>query len=589
MVNFKKIFIVQPLGGIRSRPRTLKFRILKMKQPKIYLIIFTACFLLLASIRLNAQNENNFKVAKSLDIYSNIIKELNLNYVDQIYPEKMMKVSIDAMLKELDPYTVFIPESEVEDYEVITTGTYGGIGVLIHQDHGKTIASEIYEGFPAATAGLKVGDQIMEIDDINILSKSSTEVSKLIKGPAKSSVIISVKRYGEAELLDLKVMREIIKIDNVPYYGLLENDIAYIKLIGFSNNASKELKHAILDLESKTKLKGLILDLRGNGGGLMNEAIDIVNLFVDKGQEVVSTKGKITEQNTTYKTRFEPINKTIPLAVMINNGSASASEIVAGALQDLDRAVIIGQRSFGKGLVQNVLPLSYNTMAKITIAKYYIPSGRCIQAIDYSLKDENGHFNKIPDSLITEYKTKSGRKVYDGGGIDPDVKLKPNIYSQLTTNLFGRFFIFDFATKYANENPIIDAPKDFQLSNQIYQEFQNYLKERAYSYQTSEERTLELLKKYALKDQCFDSFKSEYIVLEKAIHNNKAADFVTYQNEIKRILKLEIVSRYYFIAGKVESSIINDLELKKAKEVILNKPKYHTLLKPSIEKILVKK
>ncbi len=560
-----------------------------MKHFKTYFTIFTTCLLISTSISLNAQNQNNFQVAKSLDIYSNIIKELNLNYVDPIYPEKMMKVSIDAMLKELDPYTVFIPETEVEDYEVITTGTYGGIGVLIHQDNGKTIVSEVYEGFPAADAGIKVGDQVIEIDEVNILSKNSTEVSKLIKGPAKSSVIISVKRYGETELLDLKVNREIIKIDNVPYYGLLENDIAYIKLVGFSNNASKEVKNAILDLESKTKLKGLVLDLRGNGGGLMNEAIDIVNLFVDKNQEVVSTKGKITEQNMTYKTRFEPLNKEIPLAVMINNGSASASEIVAGALQDLDRAVIIGQRSFGKGLVQNVLPLSYNTMAKITIAKYYIPSGRCIQAIDYSLKDENGHFNKIPDSLITEYKTKSGRKVYDGGGIDPDVKLKPNIYSQLTTNLFGRFFVFDFATKYANENPSIRSAKDFQLTDQIYQEFRDYLEERNYSYKTSEERTLELLKKHAKRDECFESFKDEYEALEKAIQHNKEAYFITYQDEIKRVLRLEIVSRYYFIAGKVESSITNDPELEKAKDVILDQPQYHTLLLPSDDKKLVKK
>jgi carboxyl-terminal processing protease len=567
----------------------LNFRISNMKQFKIYLTIFTACFFLSGSYSATAQNQNNFKIAKSLDIYSNIIKELNLNYVDQIYPEKMMKVGIDAMLKELDPYTVFIPETEIEDYQIITTGTYGGIGVLIHQDDGKTIVSEIYKGFPAEIAGMKVGDQVIEIDDINILSKTSTEVSKLIKGPAKSSVIISVKRYGESELLDLKVNREIIKIENIPYYGLLENDIAYIKLVGFSNNASKEVKRALQDLETKTTLKGLILDLRGNGGGLMNEAIDIVNLFVDKNQEVVSTKGKITEQNMIYKTRFESLNKEIPLAVMINHGSASASEIVAGALQDLDRAVIIGQRSFGKGLVQNVLPLSYNTMAKITIAKYYIPSGRCIQAIDYSLKDENGHFTKIPDSLITEYKTKSGRKVYDGGGIDPDIKLKPNIYSQLTTNLFGRFFIFDFATKYANENANIADPKHFKLTDQIYQEFQDYLKERDYSYKTIEERTLALFKKQAEKDECFASLKPEYEALKAAIDHNKLADFTTYQDEIKRILKLELVSRYYFIAGKVESSLTNDTELEKAMEVILDQPEYHTLLNPVSEKILVKK
>ena len=560
-----------------------------MKKTKKYIPILIAFILLSGSCLLNAQNQNNFEIAKSLDIYSNLVKELNLNYVDQIYPEKLMKVGIDAMLQELDPYTVFIPEADIEDFEVMTTGSYGGIGVLIHQQDSNTIISEIYQGFPAQKSGLMVGDQVINIDDISIQNMASTEISKMIKGSATSTVKITVKRIGEENLIDFNLSREIIKIENVPYYGLLNKNIAYIKLTGFSNNAAKEVKTALLELKNKTVLKGLILDLRGNGGGLMNEAIDIVNLFVEQNQEVVRTKGKIEEMNMVHKTRYTPIDQNIPLAVMIDNNTASASEIVAGALQDLDRAVIIGQRSFGKGLVQNVLPLSYNTRAKITIAKYYIPSGRCIQAIDYSFKDENGHFTKIPDSLVTEYKTKSGRKVYDGGGIDPDVKLEPNIFSQLTSNLYGRFFIFDYATKFQSEHPTIADPEKFDITDKIYDNFMAYLKKVNYSYKPQHEQVLDLLKLQAEKNKSFDAIKNEYLALEAAINKSKTTEFITYQDEIKHILKMEIVSRYYFTAGEIESSLNEDTELDKAIEVLENHNQYLTLLLPTSEKLIVKK
>ena len=556
---------------------------------KKYFTLFTAILLISFSLHLNAQNQNNFKIAKSLDIYSNLIKELNINYVDEILPEKLMKVGIDAMLQELDPYTVFIPESEIEEYEIITTGTYGGIGVLIHQQDGKTIISEIYKGFPAQISGLYVGDQVIKIDDISIKDKTSEEVSKMIKGPAKTSTKITVKRFGVDELMDFTFNREIVKIENVPYYGLLDNNIGYIKLVGFSYNATKEVKNALLDMKRKANLKGLIIDLRGNGGGLMNEAIDIVNLFVDQNKEVLITKGKIEESNMTYKTRFSPADKNIPLAVLIDNGSASSSEIVAGALQDLDRAVIVGQRSYGKGLVQNIIPLSYNTQVKVTIAKYYIPSGRCIQAIDYSLKNENDEFAKIPDSLISEYKTQSGRKVYDGGGIDPDIKVAPSTFSQLTANLYGRFFIFDYATKFKIEHPSIANAKDFKISDETYQDFLAYLKDAKFSYQTQYERTLEVLKKQAVKENSFEEVKNEFTALEAAIKENKSAEFTKYQDEIKKVLKVEIVSRYYYMAGEVETSLDKDLDLDKATEVLMNQNKYQALLLPEPNKILGKK
>ncbi len=560
-----------------------------MKIFKKQLLLLIALFIVANIGVVNAQNQNNFEIAKSLDIISNIIKELNINYVDEIYPEKLMKVGVDAMLRELDPYTVFIPEAEIEEFEIITTGSYGGIGVLIHQQDGKTIASEVYQGFPAQVSGLMVGDQVMKIDDVSILNKISTDVSDMIKGPANSKVKLTVKRYGEENLIDILINREIIKIENVPYAGLINKNIGYIKLLGFSNNASKEVKNALNKLKSKAELRGLILDLRGNGGGLMSEAIDIVNLFVDQNQEVVSTKGKIEQLNMVHKTRYAPVDTNIPLAVMINSGSASSSEIVAGALQDLDRAIIVGQRSYGKGLVQNVLPLSYNTRAKITIAKYYIPSGRCIQAIDYSLKDENGQFTHIPDSLISEFKTKSGRKVYDGGGIDPDIKLESNNFSQITSNLYGRFLIFDYATKFRSEHKSIDTPEKFKISDEIYDDFLAYLKQVDYTYTTQHERALDLLKKQAEKNESFDAIQNEFKALETAIEKDKAADFIKYQEEIKRVLKMEIVSRYYFAAGKIASSIEKDTELDQAVEVLGDPSTYQTLLQPKQDRLLVKK
>lgn len=560
-----------------------------MKNTRIPILILLAFLLFSSTYLLNAQNKNNFEIAKNLDIFSNIIKELNINYVDEIQPEKLIKVGIDAMLKELDPYTVFIPEEDIAAFDIITTGSYGGIGVLIHQQDGKIVASEMYEGFPAQIAGLRAGDQILKINDQIIEGKESSGVSDMIKGPANSSVKLTVKRYGEEQALDIVIKREIIKIKNVPYFSLINKNIGYINLVGFSQNASKEVKNAIAELKTQTDLKGLILDLRNNGGGLMSEAIDIVNLFVDKNQEVVSTKGKIEELNSVHKTRFNPIDKDIPLAVLVNSSSASSSEIVAGALQDLDRAIIIGQRSFGKGLVQNVLPLSYNTRTKITIAKYYIPSGRCIQAIDYSLKDENGHFTTIPDSLITAYKTKSGRTVFDGGGIEPDIKLEPNVFSQITSNLYGRLLFFDYATKFRSENKSIDSPEKFQISEEIYDDFLAYLKQENYTYKTQHERALDLLKKQAEKNDSFEAIKSEFKALEAAITKDKETDFIKHQEEIKRILKMEIVSRYYFTAGKIASSLDKDSELDKATEVLNDQSQYQALLLPKPEKLLVKK
>ncbi|MCP4550591.1 MAG: S41 family peptidase [Bacteroidetes bacterium] len=542
-------------------------------------IIAIICFLII-SPGLSAQNQNNFEIAKSLDIYSNLMRDLNLNYVDEIKPEKLMQASIDAMLHELDPYTVFIPESEMDNVDMMTTGSYGGIGVLIHQQDNNTIVSEVYEDFPAAIAGLEAGDKVIKVNNESLKNKSSSEISKMIKGPAKSKVTLTIERFGRTEPIEITIEREIVKIANVPFYTVLDNKVGYIKLVGFTQYAANEVKNALLELKSKNKLNGLILDVRGNGGGLMAEAIDIVNLFVDINQEVVSTKGKIPEQNMVRRTRFAPVDTEIPLTVLINNGSASAAEIVAGALQDMDRAVIIGQRSFGKGLVQNILPLSYNSMVKITIAKYYIPSGRCIQAIDYSFKDKNNHSTKTPDSLINEYKTKAGRNVYDGGGIEPDIKIETEIFSHLTSNLYGRFFIFDYATKYHQSNKSVDHPASFTIDDDTYEEFLGYLKGRDYSYVTDSDRSLASLKRQAEKDKYFKAIQDQFEALEEAMLHDKNADFVKYKNEIIKLLRMEIAARYYYVSGRVESSLMDDSEIDKAIEVLTHNEKYQAILLP---------
>ncbi|MCD4663739.1 MAG: S41 family peptidase, partial [Bacteroidales bacterium] len=361
---------------------------------------FFLVLLVLNSVILIGQNSNNFEISKNLDIYTTLFKKLNTNYVDDISAGELIKTGIDAMLESLDPYTVYIPESEVEDYKFITTGQYGGIGALIQKQGDYIVIAEPYEDKPAHTAGLKAGDKILEIEGKSTEGKSTSDVSAILKGQPGSSVNVLISRDGIDDPFEMELARENIKIDNIPYYGMLNNRVGYIKLTGFTQKAGKEVKDAFIDLRDNNDLKGIILDLRGNGGGLLQEAVNITNIFVDKGEVVVSTKGKLPNKNNTYRTMNVAVDKEIPLVVLVDNSSASASEIVGGAIQDLDRGVIIGQRTFGKGLVQNVMPLSYNSQAKITVAKYYIPSGRCIQAIDYSHKDKNGDSKRIPDSLI---------------------------------------------------------------------------------------------------------------------------------------------------------------------------------------------
>lgn len=533
---------------------------------------------LLSSTVLQAQNDNNFEISKNLDIFTTLLKELNTNYVDDISAGELMETGIEAMLEELDPYTVYIPESRVEDYKLITTGQYGGIGSLIHTKGDFVIISEPYENYPAAKSGLKAGDKILEINGESAKGKKSDEVSEILKGQPGTEVSLTIERPGVDKPLEFNITREKITIDNIPYYGILDDDIGYIKLTGFTKDAGQEVRKAFLDLKSKNELKGLILDLRGNGGGLLQEAVNISNIFVDKGQTIVSTKGKLMHKNQEHKTRFSPVDKEIPLVVMVNRTSASASEIVAGAMQDLDRGVILGQKTFGKGLVQNVIPLSYNAQAKITVAKYYIPSGRCIQAIDYSHKDDNGDYNKIPDSLINEFKTARGRIVTDGGGIIPDIKLKPEKFSDITTSLYTKFIIFDYATKFANEHPEIEDPENFEITDDIFEDFRNYISDKDYDYTTESEKILEELKEAAEKDQYLAAIEEHYNDLKNALMHNKEEDVITYQDQIRELLKLEITGRYYYQKGKIKAALSDDPEIREAVDLLKDTTKYEAIL-----------
>ena len=512
--------------------------------------------------------DDYFEISRNMDIFATLFRELNIYYVDETKPGDLMKKGIDAMLESLDPYTNYIPESEVEDYRFMTTGQYGGIGALIGQKGDNVVITDPYEGFPAQKADLRAGDVILEIDGKPIKGKKYDDISKILKGQPKTPVKLLVKREGEKEPLEKTILRDEIKISSVPYSGMLDNEIGYIRLTGFTDNASGELKNALMDLKTKNNVKSLILDLRGNPGGLLNEAVNITNIFVDKGVEVVTTKGKVKEWDKTYKALNNPVDTQIPLVVLVNSGSASASEIVSGSIQDLDRGIIIGQRTFGKGLVQTTRPLSYNAQLKVTTAKYYIPSGRCIQALDYTHRNEDGSVGKVPDSLMSEFKTKAGRIVYDGGGVAPDFATEPEYLSNISQSLLIKQLIFDYATLYRIKHNTILPAKDFRISDEEFGSFVTWLNGKEYDYDTKSEKILEDLKATAIKEKYYDGLQSQFEALKKSMMHDKQADLMKNKNEIKQLLQDEISSRYYYQKGRVEASFDYDPEIMKAKEAL---------------------
>ena len=510
-----------------------------------------------------SRDEKNFEVAKNLDIYYTLFRELNMFYVDDVNPNKLVKTSIDQMLESLDPYTSYIAEDQMEDFRFMTTGEYAGIGALISKQKDKIVIAEPYEGFPAQKFGLKAGDVLVEVEGKATAAMNTEDVSNLLKGPANKPVKIKYERFGEKKPVTVDVVREKISIPAVPYFGMLENNTAYIRLSNFTDNCALEVKRAFTELK-KNNPQALILDLRSNPGGLLNEAVDIVNIFVPKGSEIVSTKGKVTQWDKVYKAMAAPLDTTIRIAVLVNSGSASASEIVAGAIQDLDRGIVVGSRTFGKGLVQTTRDLSYNTKLKVTTAKYYIPSGRCIQALDYSHRNEDGSVGNVPDSLITEFKTKNGRKVYDGGGVAPDLKFESEMVSSLSIELINQFLIFGFATRFAVENPTIPSPEEFNVSDDTYKKFIAFAKENNFKYESESQNELNELVKMAQREKYYGLAEKEFEALKAKLEPNFDKDAEEFSDEVKELLKDEIISRYYYQKGAIRAALKDDKGVKKA-------------------------
>jgi carboxyl-terminal processing protease len=551
-----------------------------MKGSKKFLLI--VCIVAFAFVPIAFTSSNAyFDITKNLDIFTTLYKELNTYYVDTLNPEKLMRSGIVDMLDGLDPYTDFIPEEDMEDYRTQTTGRYGGIGAVIGTRGDFVIVTEPYEGCPAEKAGLRAGDRIIEIDGKSAKKYKTDQVSAMLKGKPGTDVNVKFARKrkdGGEDVMNVKMTREEIKIPAVPYSGMLNDDIGYIRLSGFTERAGAEVKSALENLESKHKLKGLVFDLRGNPGGLLNEAINVANIFVDKNIRIVETKGKIEEWNKSYPTLDEPVDDKLPMVVLADGGSASAAEIVSGSLQDLDRAVIVGQRTFGKGLVQATHSLPFNAKLKITTAKYYIPSGRCIQAINYAERNEDGSVKRIPDSLKVAFKTKHGRTVYDGGGIDPDVKLEPEKFAKITISLITKNLVSDYATDYRIQHDKIADAKNFSLTDAEYADFVAWVQKQDYQYTTKSEKLLDDLQATAEKEKYYDGLKSDIEAMKKTMMHEKDNDLMKEKPQIKELLEEEICDRYYLNTGRILSSIKSDPEIKKAIEVVSDEKRVNDIL-----------
>jgi carboxyl-terminal processing protease len=549
-------------------------------------IVFSIVFLAAISVGfLATQESRDFRIGKNLDIFLSLFRELNTFYVDDINPDKIIKTGIDNMLKTLDPYTVYLPESDADEFSIMTTGKYGGIGCLVRNSGDYAVITDVYKGFPADLAGIKAGDIVRKVDGISLKSIGPDRISEKLKGDPGTDVTLTIDRSGKES--DLSMKRARIALPPVPYYGMIDSKTGYIRFTNFTENCIDEVKKALVSLKAQNP-DAIILDLRGNPGGLLTEAVEIVNLFVGPGNEVVSTKGKSKQFAADYKTSALAVDERIPLAVIINRGSASASEIVAGAIQDLDRGIIIGQRSYGKGLVQIVRPLSYNTQLKVTTAKYYIPSGRCIQALDYSHPNEDGSVGVIPDSLISVFKTKNGRQVKDGGGIAPDIEVVPETLSQLATELYIRNYIFDFATRYYWSHSDIKSPEQFKLTDQDYSDFKKFLTDRGFSYKTSSEESLVELITNAKKEKIFDRNSEIFNSLEKGITRTLDQDMIAYRNEISQLLSEEIIARYFYEDGAIAWTIKTDDQVKKAVSLLGDKNLYTSILAGKTASIPVK-
>lgn len=525
--------------------------------------------------------DSYFEMSKNLEIFTDIFKELNTYYVDPIEPGKLTKAGIDAMLDDLDPYTNYITEADIEDYEFTTTGRYSGIGASLRKRDNDIYISDVYENSPAQKAGLHPGDKLISIDGNPTESKSVDEVSMMLKGSTGTQLNIKVKDVFTNTEVERMVTRGEVEVASVQFAGLIgpDKDIAYVKLNQFTKDCAKQVRSALDSLKrAKPELRGVMLDLRGNPGGLLDEAVDVCNIFVDRGQLIVTTKGKDREWDKDFNTQGAPWDTKIPLVVLVNHSSASASEIVAGTMQDLDRGLIVGEKSYGKGLVQTTRSLSFNARLKLTTAKYYTPSGRCIQAIDYSHRNAQGIASKIPDSLQQTFKTKNGRKVLSGGGVSPDIVVKEEPLSTLSVTLYTKNYFFDYATQYARQHKSIGTPEAFALSIKDFNDFVTWLGNKDYSYKTKTEELLDSLTASAKREEYFNAAKNEISLLKAKFTHDKKQDLLKHQKEITEILESEIVSRYFYQRGRVEQGIKNDEGIARGIELIRKPTEAQALL-----------
>ncbi len=542
-------------------------------------IILSGLVILFLGAGFTSIRNTDLEIVKNLDVFCTLYRELNMFYVDEISPDKLITSGINSMLNSLDPYTTYIPEEEMDNFNFQTTGEYGGIGSLISKRGENTIISDPYANFPAAKAGVRAGDIILEVDGKKSNEMAISEVSDLLKGKPGTTLKIKVKRPYTEEILEFNLIRENIVISNVPYFGMLTDQTGYIRLSNFTTNASVEVKAAYLELKKNDKFNNLILDLRGNPGGLMIEAVRVCNLFIDQGEMIVSTKGKVKNWDSDYKTTAVPLDTEVPIVILVNRASASAAEIVAGAMQDLDRAIIVGQRTFGKGLVQTTRPLKYNAQLKVTTAKYYIPSGRCIQALDYTNRNEDGSVGVIPDSLISEYKTKNGRTVFDGGGVEPDIEVDPETLSEIAIRLYTESVYFDYANRYRTKKESILPAKEFSLTDAEYKDFCDFVTEKDFEYETASEQALKKLISTAKREKYYELSEEEFKNLERKLSHNNLQDLETFKPEIREILEEEIVGRYYYHEGQIEKQTRKDIQLDTALVTIANPVHVQNILK----------
>ena len=518
-----------------------------------------------------------FEIAKNLDIFATLFREINTLYVDDVNPNTLMRTGIDAMLGSLDPFTNYIPENEVEDFLTINTGQYGGIGAVTREINGKTVVTMMYEGYPAFKGGLRIGDEVVKMDEVELAKLTTEQANQLMHGQVGTPVSLTVKRFSVKDPIKLNFKRDKIKISNIPYFGMMDGGMGYICLTSFTPDAGKEVRGAVVALKA-LGAKGIILDLRENPGGLLDEAVNICNIFLPKDKLVVTMKGKIPQYNRTFVTLNAPTDLEIPVAVVINRNSASASEIVAGTLQDYDRAVILGEKSYGKGLVQLTQEVGYHSKVKITTAKYYTPTGRCIQVLDYSHRRADGSVGSVPDSLKKAFKTSHERTVYDGGGIDPDIKVDDELLPPIAYALLNQGLIFDYATLYAARHAIIGEAKNFTLSNADYQEFVAWTKTKEYTYQSPLEQQVKQLEATSKAERLFEELQPQIELLQAKLKDYRKNDITTYKDMLRTLLEEEIVGRYFLERGQVEASFKDDPEIRKSVEVLSNTAQLKKLL-----------